>query len=116
MAKQKKTKKAKVDLRRLPRDERPKPSTGQSAPARQIAWDAFNAHERAVVKLLDGGGGRRVPRRVEYLADGIDADNPRLAARNALRRPVSSGWVDRVDSATYVISELGRQRYNRATA
>lgn len=102
-----------VDLRKLPRDKRPKPSTGQSAPERKIEWGDFNRHEKAVLKMLNGDGGRRVQRSVEFLADGIpgDPDNPKLAARNALRRPVSSGWVDRVGKAQYMISESGRRRY-----
>lgn len=105
----------KVDLRRLPRDKRPKPTTGQSAPTRKLEWDALNQYERAVIDLLHGGGGRRVPRNVAYLADGIDAENARLVARNALRRPVSCGWIERVGRAQYMISELGRQRLNRAS-
>lgn len=112
MPKKKKDKFEGVDLRTLPRDKRPKPSTGQSAAARELAWDAMSADEKEIVKMLNSPGhGERKVRSIEYLADGLEGDNPRLQARNALRRPVACGWVDRVERAQYQISVNGRRRY-----
>lgn len=103
-----------VDLRKVPRDKRPKPSTGQSAPARPLPWDSLNTTEKEVVKMLNSPGhGERVVRSVEYLADGIEGDNPRLMARNALRRLVACDWVEKADRAMYQISKNGRARYAR---
>lgn len=103
-----------VDLRKVPRDKRPKPSTGQSAPARDLAWDSMSADEKEVVKLLNSPGhGERKVRTIEYLADGIEGDNPRLQARNALRRVVACGWVDKADRAQYQISTNGRRRLQK---
>jgi hypothetical protein len=106
-----------VDLRKVPRSERPKPSTGQSAESRPLAWGDLSDDERAVIMLLDGtpdnsGLARpRMTRSIEYLADGLEGDGARLRARNALRRPVSCGWVERVQRARYQISELGRSLF-----
>ena len=118
MAKSKRTKDktVAVDLRKVPRDKRPKPSTGQSAEARALPWDSLSEDEKEIIKLLDGPVSRsdaprpRVVRSIEYLAEGLEGDNARLRARNALRRPVSCGWVDRAGRARYQISALGRRR------
>lgn len=112
MAAKKKDKFKDVDLRKVPRDKRPKPTSGQSAPERELPWDSLSNDEREVIKMLNSPGhGPRKVRSIEYLADGIEGDNPRLQARNGLRRPVSCGWVDRVERAQYQISEKGRKRY-----
>lgn len=100
-----------VDLRKVPRDKRPKPTSGQSASARDLPWEALNSDEKEIVKLLNSPGhGERKVRSIEYLADGLEGDNPRLQARNALRRIVACGWVDRADRAQYQISVNGRRR------
>lgn len=113
--KRKKDKYDGVDLRKLPRDKRPKPTSGQSADKRSLPWDALNGDEREVVKMLNSPGhGDRHVRSVEFLADGLEGDNPRLQARNALRRLVSCDWVDRSGRAQYQISKNGRARYERA--
>lgn len=104
-----------VDLRTLPKDKRPKPSSGQSAPERELPYESLSDDEKEVIKLLDGPGhGHRQVRSIEWLADGFDGDNPKLRVRNALRRPVSCGWVDWVARGQYQISEKGRKRYARA--
>lgn len=106
-----------VDLRKLPKDERPKPTTGQSAPERKISWEDLSADEQTVIKLLnDKGEGKRVARSVEYLADAFGGDNPKLTVRNSLRRPVPSGWVDREGRGLYSISEKGRKRLGSVEA
>jgi hypothetical protein len=111
----KKKDKESVDLRKVPRDKRPKPTTGQSAEAHALPWDALSGDERVIIKLLDGDHKAASPRprtvrSIEYLAEGLEGDAARLRARNALRRPVACGWVDRAARARYQISELGRRR------
>jgi len=111
MASKKKDKFENVDLRKAPHDKRPKPSTGQSAAARELPWDSMSHDEQSVVKMLNSPGyGERKLRTIEYLADGLEGDNPRLQSRNALRRPVSCGWVEKAERATYQISVNGRRR------
>lgn len=118
MSKKKKPKKDKfenVDLRKVPKDKRPKPTTGQSAPKKELPWDSLSSDEKAIIKMLNSPGhGERKVRTIEYLADGLEGDNPRLQARNALRRPVACDWVDKVERAQYQISKNGRARYERA--
>lgn len=115
MATQKQT-----DLRKLPKDKRPDPTTGQSAPERELAYDAFNEDEEDMIKLLDGkkSEGPRETRSVAYLAESVDDDDDRakLRVRNAMRRLVQGGWVERVDRGKYRISEKGRKRMQRARA
>lgn len=116
-AKNKMTKKQleNVDLRKVPKDKRPKPSTGQSAPARTLAWDELNADERAIVKALNSPGhGERRERTVEWLSELFDTDNPKLTARNAIRRLIPSDWLEKTKRAVYQISKNGRARYERA--
>lgn len=100
-----------VDLRKVPRDKRPKPTTGQSAAKRDLPWESLSPDEKEVVKMLNSPGhGPRTVRSIEYLADGIEGDNPRLQARNALRRLVACDWVDRAERAQYQVSVNGRRR------
>ncbi len=111
--------KQETDLRKLPRDKRPKPTSGQHAEERDLALDDMNDDEQEVIKLLNAKGeGRREARNVAYLAEGIDDDDAetKLRVRNAMRRLVSCGWVDRADRGSYMISERGRKRMQRASA
>lgn len=111
----KKAKFENVDLRKLPKDKRPKPSSGQSAEERELPFTALSDAEKDVIKMLDGNGhGHRVVRSIEFLADGFGGDNPKLQVRNALRRLVSCGWVDWASRGQYQINEKGRKRHARA--
>ncbi len=100
----------KQDLRKLPKDKRPKPTSGQSAPERQLHFDELSDAEKDIVKML---GRKRVARTVEYLADAFDGDNPKLQVRNALRRIVCAGWVDRIGRGQYQLSKNGADRLRR---
>lgn len=102
-----------VDLRKVPKDKRPKPTSGQSADERQLPYEDLNEDEREVVRLLNGKNGVRHVRSIEYLAEAFSGDNPKLQVRNALRRAVSCGWVDRCARGQYQISEKGRKRLQR---
>lgn len=102
-----------VDLRKVPKDKRPKPSTGQSADERALPYEVLNDDEREIVRMLNGKNGARHVRSIEFLSEGLSGDNPRLQARNALRRTVACGWVDRVSRGQYQISEKGRKRLTR---
>lgn len=110
----------KIDRRKLPVDQRPKPTTGQSAPARELPWDSLNGDEREVVQAL-ATDDRRQPRSVAWMADAFDAekdgtiyDPAKLKARNALRRLVQGGWVVRKERGTYQLTEPALKRYRRA--
>ena len=107
-----------IDIRTLPRDKRPKPTTGQSAPEREMPWDALNGDEQEIVKLLNGKGGARAVRTISYLAEGLDDDDAptKLRIRNALRRVVTGGWAEAVERGTYRVTERGRKRLERAQA
>jgi hypothetical protein len=106
----------KKDLRKLPKDKRPKPTTGQSAASRELSYEDLSEDEAEVVKALDGraGAGKRHVRPIAFLAELFGGDDPKLQTRNALRRPVSCGWVDNVGRGAYQISEKGRKRLARA--
>jgi hypothetical protein len=103
------------DLRKLPKDKRPKPKTGQSAPERELPWDSLSEGEQEIVRALNGKGeGPRHPRSIEFLADLFSGASAKLQVRNSLRRIVACGWVDHADRGTYQISERGRKRRARA--
>lgn len=104
----------KKDLRKLPKDRRPKPTTGQSAKSRELSYEDLSADEAEVVGALDGKAGKRLVQPIAFLSDLFDGDDPKLRTRNALRRPVSCGWVDNVGRGLYQISEKGRKRLARA--
>jgi hypothetical protein len=109
----------KTDLRKLPKDKRPKPSSGQSAPEREIPWNELNEDEGVLVQML-AAEDRRAPRSVEWLAEAFDDsgkheyNHAKLRARNAVRRLVQGGWVERVERGTYQLTESGKRRYQRA--
>lgn len=130
MAKPKKnTKKSKVnirndgevDLRTLPVDKRPKPTSGQSRKAFELPLEELSAGEAKVIKALNGKGkGLR-----ETLAVALIAKATRLTAlqvRNSIRRLVPSTWVEPVEEVLddegepkavrghYRITERGRKR------
>jgi len=105
--------KQQTDLRKVPKAKRGKPTTGQSADERALPYESLNDDEREIVRMLNGRNGVRHARSVEFLAEGIEGDNPRLKVRNALRRIVSCGWVDHIARGQYQISEKGRKRLTR---
>lgn len=105
---------ASVDLRTLPKDKRPKPTTGQSAAERELPYEELSTTEKELVEALDGKGkGERITRSVEWLADLVDGKNAKLQVRNALRRPVACGWVEWVERGQYRITDKGRRRLGR---
>lgn len=129
MAKKTSSKKAKmavrkdgeIDLRTLPKDKRPKPSTGQSRKEFQLPTEELSDGEAKVVKALNGKGkGLR-----ETMAVAVIAKTTKLATlqvRNNIRRLVPSTWVEHVDEVLdddgeprkvrghYRITERGRKR------
>jgi hypothetical protein len=109
-----KTKTKKIDLRKIPKDKRPKPTTGQSAEERDLPYDSLNDDEREVVRMLYGRGGKHPARKIDFLSEGLEGDNPKLQARNAMRRLVACGWAARVDRGEYKLTDRGVKRYDRA--
>lgn len=112
---------AKVDLRTLPADERPKPTTGQSRKEFTLGLDEMSDLEGKVLKALNApGSGRRETRAVAELAKSTRLTA--LQVRNSIRRLVPSGWVERVETTInddgeeigvlghYRVTERGRKR------
>lgn len=102
-----------TDLRKVPKEKRGKPSTGQSADEQALPYEMLNDDEREIVRMLNGRNGVRHVRSIAFLSEGIDGDNPQLQVRNALRRTVACGWIDHVSRGQYQISEKGRKRLAR---
>lgn len=110
-----------VDLRTLPVDKRPKPTTGQSREEFALELDALSAGEAKVIKALNGTG--KGVREVLPVASIAKASKlTALQVRNSIRRLVPSGWVERVDEILaddgevktvlghYRLHERGRRR------
>lgn len=99
----------KVDLRRLKKDERPAPTTGQSGPEMHLPAEKINKDERQVLQQLD------VPDRgsamIVQIADAIKKAKRNsfttLQTRNALRRLVRGGLVSNKDRGEYKITAKG---------
>lgn len=111
-----------IDLRTLPAEKRPKPSTGQSRKEFALPLEELSANEGKVVKTLNGKGkGLR-----ETLPVATIAKTTRLTAlqvRNSIRRLVPSTWLENVNEVLddetgeprevrghYRITERGRKR------
>lgn len=110
-----------VDLRTLPADKRPEPTTGQSREEFTLELDALSAGEAKVIKTLNGTGkGVREVLAVPSIAKASKLTL--LQVRNSIRRLVPSGWVERVDEILtdegepkpvrghYRLAERGRRR------
>jgi hypothetical protein len=110
-----------IDLRTLPADKRPEPTTGQSREEFQLPLEDLSAAEAKVIKAVNGKN--KGPREVYGVA--MLAKSTRLTplqVRNAIRRLVPSTWVERVEKVPgedgklvavrghYRISERGRKR------
>lgn len=110
-----------VDLRTLPKDKRPKPTTGQSRKEFQLPTEELTKHERKLVDMLNGKGkGVRETYSVAELSK--ETKLTKLQVRNTIRRLVPSTWVEHVDEVLtddgdvrpvrghYRITERGRKR------
>ena len=125
-----------VDIRTLPKAERPKPSTGQSGPEVEVPYEDLSSRKAYIVRRLNGTGtGTRevvpVKALVEVYIKEIDTEEDPVRAalliRNDMRALVCSGWVERVAEYTdstgstyavrgrYSITEKGRKRLKRAS-
>ena len=113
-----------TDLRRLPKEQRPDPTTGQSGPIMELPHASLNKHEAKVVAALDGdGAGPRGTVSVDDLATKTKLS--KLQVRNAMRRLVRGRWAERAASVLtdageekearghYRITDAGRKRLKR---
>lgn len=113
----KKAKKAKKPAKKAVK--KGKPTTGQSAPKREITLEMLNDNEDAVLDVLYAQKGAAT---IAQIAEALgSADNKgKLRVRNAIRRLVQGDWVERSDRATYSLSKSGRSRlrsyYRKAKA
>lgn len=107
-----------VDIRTLPLEHRPRPTTGQSSAPFHLPLDGMNPHERAVVRAANRPtSGRREVYDVRQLAR--TARRTLLQTRNALRRLVPGNWVERVPEVEDpdtgdVVAVRGRYRVTRS--
>lgn len=130
MAKQKKPKKqskvnirndGEVDLRTLPVDKRPKPTSGQSRKEFELPLEELSAGEAKVIKALNGKG-KGLRETLSVAAISKTTKLTALQVRNSIRRLVPSTWVERVEEILddegeprevrghYRITERGRKR------
>jgi hypothetical protein len=101
-----------IDLRTLPKDERPKPTTGQSGTPIDLEWSAMNGDEQLVAqKLYEGTGAQTIG---DLAAKGFGKENPKLRVRNSMRRLVRGGWVEWAGRGKYKLTATGRRRYERS--
>lgn len=108
-SKSKEAKPAKTDLRRLKKDERPAPTTGQSGPEMALPAEKLNKDERLVLAQLDTVD--RAPAKIVELAEAIRKakrnEFTTLRTRNALRRLVRGGLVTAKERGEYKITAKG---------
>jgi hypothetical protein len=100
---------AEMDLRTLPKDERPKPTTGQSGKPIELSWEQMNRDEqRLIVRMRKHKGAMGIADLSEGKAFG--SNNPKLRVRNALRRTVRGGWIESAGRGQYKLTQSGRKR------
>jgi hypothetical protein len=106
-----------------------KPTTGQSAPKVEIAYEDFNDKEVKILKKLNGSGkGKRDEVKIADLAKAFSNKVPAAQrnswTRNSLRRLTTghppgskpdNTWVEKIDRGLYQISETGRRSLRTAT-
>ncbi len=111
-----------IDLRTLPVEKRPKPSSGQSRKEFSLPLEELSANEAKVLKALNGKGkGLRETLPISGIAKGTRLTP--LQVRNSIRRLVPSTWVEGVDEVLddetgeprevrghYRVTERGRKR------
>lgn len=84
-----------VDLRTLPLEERPKPTSGQSRKEFNLPLEELSDYEAKVLKVTNGkGSGLRETWSVAKLAK-TSRLTP-LQVRNSIRRLIPSGWLEHV--------------------
>ncbi len=84
-----------VDLRTLPVDERPNPTSGQSRKEFKLAADALSKFEAKIVAALNGKG-KGLRETISVTDLGKQVRLTPLQVRNSIRRLVPSSWVEPV--------------------
>ena len=98
-----------TDLRKVPRAERPAPTTGQSGSKLTLAWDELNKDEQKVVRALADA--------TLSIADiAKTAKLKKLQVRNGLRRPVRATYVRSTDRGVYTATAYGMKMIDTKTA
>lgn len=95
------------------------PTTGQSAPPRELALDLLNPKELKVLNALNGAGSgvRPVTTIAELAAACFKSQGKQKSnswTRNSLRRLVQAGFVEKVRRGKYRVSTTGRKQLARA--
>lgn len=95
------------------------PHSGQSGPPLEdLGFDALNSKEEKVLNALAGTnqGERKVRPLSELAEDCFSSQGKKKGnswARNALRRLVRGGWVEKAEAGMYRVTEKGRKRLQR---
>lgn len=95
---------AKVDLRKLPKEKRPEPTTGQSGPKLELAAGDLSKKEAKVVRALAEVDTTEA-QSIKAIAKG--GRLTMLQVRNGLRRLVRARWVANVERGKYRLTAVG---------
>lgn len=95
------------------------PTSGQSAPTKELSVDGLNAKEAKVFAALNGeGAGVRAILTITELAESCFKSQGKKRSnswvRNSLRRLVQGGLAEKVERGKYRVSEAGRKKLARA--
>jgi hypothetical protein len=99
--------------------EKAEPTSGQSAPPKELSVEALNAKEAKIFAALNGeGSGVRSILTITELAETCFKSQGKKRsnswARNSLRRLVQCGLIEKVERGKYRVSEAGRKKMARA--
>jgi hypothetical protein len=81
----------------------------QSGDAIELPIAEMNKDELKLVKHMYSKSGERKPYSIKDLK-AVVGGKTTLRVRNALRRPVRGGWLEKVDRGQYRLTEKGRKR------
>jgi DNA-binding PadR family transcriptional regulator len=114
-AKGTKAKTEKVDLRKLPREKRPEPTSGQHGKPIDIDYDRLNVHEQRTVRALEAAGNAMsIPEIAKACSKLVHKPVTTLQVRNAMRRLVRGSWVDSKSRGVYRLTSRGRAKFTSA--
>jgi hypothetical protein len=119
--KNKKTKTVKKVVKVKSVKDNAEPTTGQSAPPREIPWADLSKRERRLLTFIDGGIDIRplvlIKEMVQvFIGSAETKARANSWVRNQLRDLVVGGWVVKVDRGVYQIDPNARKRLRHALA
>ena len=119
-------KNGKHDKRKIPKEKRGKPTTGQSGPPTEIHFEDLTNDQRAIIKMMAKQKGSP-PTSINFVH--LRTKLTKLQIRNALRNLVRSGWLNKAEQVLaedgtvleaprgwYQLPKIARDRLRRAEA